>query len=35
MTAWGEERFKDDKGTEHEWRRELFDELKGRQRAAS
>ncbi len=33
MKAWGEDQFKDDKGTEHDWRRELFDELKGRQRA--
>ncbi len=32
MTAWGEDRFADDKGTPHDWRRELFDELKGRQR---
>jgi squalene-hopene/tetraprenyl-beta-curcumene cyclase len=32
MTAWGEDQFADDKGAKHDWRRELFDELKGRQR---
>jgi squalene-hopene/tetraprenyl-beta-curcumene cyclase len=32
MKAWGEDRFKDDKGTEHDWRRELFDTLKEKQR---
>ena len=32
MTAWGDDRFEDDKGTKHDWRRELFDELKSRQR---
>jgi squalene-hopene/tetraprenyl-beta-curcumene cyclase len=32
LTAWGEDRFEDDKGTKHDWRRELFDEVKGRQR---
>jgi squalene-hopene/tetraprenyl-beta-curcumene cyclase len=32
MAAWGEDRFEDAKGTKHDWRRELFDELKGRQR---
>jgi squalene-hopene/tetraprenyl-beta-curcumene cyclase len=31
MTAWGEDRFEDDKGAKHDWRRELFDELKARQ----
>jgi hypothetical protein len=33
MKAWGEDKFADDKGTKHDWRRELFDELKGRQKA--
>jgi hypothetical protein len=32
MTAWGEDRFEDDRGTKHDWRRELFEELKSRQR---
>lgn len=33
MKAWGEDRFADDKGTKHDWRRELFDALKQKQRA--
>jgi squalene-hopene/tetraprenyl-beta-curcumene cyclase len=32
MTAWGDDRFEDAQGTKHDWRRELFDELKRRQR---
>jgi squalene-hopene/tetraprenyl-beta-curcumene cyclase len=32
MTEWGEDQFADAKGNKHDWRRELFDELKGRQR---
>ncbi len=32
MKAWGEDQFKDDKGAEHDWRRDLFAELKGRQK---
>jgi squalene-hopene/tetraprenyl-beta-curcumene cyclase len=31
MTALGEDRFEDDKGVKHDWRRELFDALKNRQ----
>lgn len=33
MTALGEDRFADAKGTKHAWRRELFDALKSRQQA--
>ena len=33
MTAVGEDAFKDDKGGTHDWRQELFDELKKRQQA--
>jgi squalene-hopene/tetraprenyl-beta-curcumene cyclase len=33
MHSWGEDRFADDKGTRHDWRRELFTALKTRQRA--
>jgi squalene-hopene/tetraprenyl-beta-curcumene cyclase len=33
MDALGEEVFEDDRKVRHEWRRELFDELKRRQRA--
>jgi len=33
LTAWGEDRFADEKGTQHDWRRELFEEVKGRQRS--
>jgi squalene-hopene/tetraprenyl-beta-curcumene cyclase len=33
MQVWGEDRFADAKGTKHDWRRELFDALKSRQRA--
>jgi squalene-hopene/tetraprenyl-beta-curcumene cyclase len=33
MKAWGEDRFEDDKGTKHDWRRELFETLKGQQKA--
>jgi squalene-hopene/tetraprenyl-beta-curcumene cyclase len=32
MAALGEDRFADAKGQKHDWRRELFDELKKRQR---
>ena len=32
LAAWGEDRFTDDKGTAHDWRRELFEALKKRQR---
>ena len=32
LTAWGDDQFKDDKGKTHDWRRELFEELKSRQR---
>jgi squalene-hopene/tetraprenyl-beta-curcumene cyclase len=32
MSAWGEDQFEDAKGTKHDWRRELFEELKSRQR---
>jgi len=31
MSAWGEDRFEDAKGTKHDWRRDLFDALKARQ----
>jgi squalene-hopene/tetraprenyl-beta-curcumene cyclase len=33
MDALGEDRFKDAKGVEHDWRKELFDTLKGKQQA--
>jgi squalene-hopene/tetraprenyl-beta-curcumene cyclase len=33
MKAWGEDRFEDAKGTKHDWRRELFDAVKGRQKS--
>jgi squalene-hopene/tetraprenyl-beta-curcumene cyclase len=33
MDALGEEQFKDAKGATHDWRQELFDELKKRQKA--
>jgi squalene-hopene/tetraprenyl-beta-curcumene cyclase len=33
MDALGEEQFEDARMVRHEWRRELFDELKRRQRA--
>ncbi|QEG26926.1 hypothetical protein GobsT_16740 [Gemmata obscuriglobus] len=33
MDALGEDKFKDAKGAEHDWRQELFDELKGKQKA--
>jgi len=32
MAALGEDRFEDSKGTKHDWRRELFEALKNRQR---
>ncbi|HEY1188280.1 MAG TPA: prenyltransferase/squalene oxidase repeat-containing protein [Gemmata sp.] len=32
MDALGEDKFKDAKGAEHDWRQELFDELKGKQK---
>lgn len=32
MSAWGEDRFTDAKGTAHDWRRDLFDALKKRQK---
>ena len=32
LSAWGEDRFTDGKGTAHDWRRELFEALKKRQR---
>jgi squalene-hopene/tetraprenyl-beta-curcumene cyclase len=32
MAAWGEDRFTDAKGVTHDWRRELFEALKKRQR---
>ena len=32
MDAWGEDRFADAKGQKHDWRRELFEALKQRQR---
>ncbi len=32
LTAWGDDRFTDDKGAKHDWRRELFAEVKSRQR---
>jgi squalene-hopene/tetraprenyl-beta-curcumene cyclase len=32
LSAWGEDRFADGKGTAHDWRRELFEALKKRQR---
>jgi hypothetical protein len=31
LTAWGEDRFADDKGTAHDWRADLFAALKKRQ----
>jgi hypothetical protein len=33
MSAWGEDRFADDKGTVHDWRHDLFEALKKRQKA--
>jgi squalene-hopene/tetraprenyl-beta-curcumene cyclase len=33
MDALGEDSFVDAKGTKHDWRQELFDELKKRQKA--
>ena len=33
MDALGEDKFKDAKGVEHDWRQELFDELKKKQKA--
>src|SRR5262249_24311261 len=33
MEAFGEDPFKDAKGTEHDWRKELFEALKERQQA--
>jgi squalene-hopene/tetraprenyl-beta-curcumene cyclase len=32
MDVWGEDRFKDAKGTAHDWRKELFEVLKKRQK---
>jgi squalene-hopene/tetraprenyl-beta-curcumene cyclase len=32
MDALGEDNFKDAKGTAHDWRQELFDELKKKQK---
>jgi Squalene-hopene cyclase C-terminal domain len=32
MKAWGDDSFVDDKGAKHDWRRELFDALKERQK---
>jgi squalene-hopene/tetraprenyl-beta-curcumene cyclase len=33
MTAWGEDRFADYKDVKHDWRLDLFNALKKRQRA--
>jgi squalene-hopene/tetraprenyl-beta-curcumene cyclase len=33
LAAWGEDSFKDDKGTAHDWRRDLFEAIKKRQQA--
>lgn len=33
MTAWGEDRFADAAGKKHDWRKELFEAIKKRQRA--
>jgi squalene-hopene/tetraprenyl-beta-curcumene cyclase len=32
MEALGEDRFKDARGAEHDWRKELFEALRNRQR---
>jgi squalene-hopene/tetraprenyl-beta-curcumene cyclase len=33
MTVLGEDRFEDAKGTKHDWRKELFEAIKKRQRS--